>query len=48
MHTQLNEQFYEPHSWTSNRDDGKLNSNQFYRYVAVEGKFVKLHMIIER
>ena len=47
-YAQPGEQFYEPHSWTSNRDDGKLNPNHFYRYVTVEGKFVKLHMIIER
>ena len=47
-YAQPGEQFYEAHSWTSYRDDGKLNPNQFYRYVTVEGKFVKLHMIIER
>ena len=47
-YAQPGEQFYEAHSWTSNRDDGKLNPNQFHRYVTVEGKFVKLHMIIER
>lgn len=47
-YAQPGEQFYEAHSWTSYSDDGKLNPNHFYRYVTVEGKFVKLHMIIER
>ena len=47
-YAQPGEQFHEPHGWISYRNDGKLNPNQFYRYVTVKGKFVKLHMIIER
>jgi len=41
------EEFDKPHAWTCITRDAH-GANHFYRYVTVEGKFVKLHMIIER
>ena len=54
-YAQPGEEFDKPHEWTCISYDTQhglasspYEGNHFYRYVTVEGKFVKLHMIIER